>query len=246
MSNQEAYKVIIILLVGLVLGAGGGFVYTSNSLQHQISEYDAEISELTSEVNHQTSIINSFVQEKQDLETEISSLEDQVTASIASTNYYKNAYLDLLVHYQDLSEVGCEYEVTTLVNQEYYHDIMGEIRNSKSSIMIEMYSMIYDPGDSFDWANDLIKELVTAKNRGVSVTVYLEYQTFLGTQDKNLDTYDYLTANGVDVWLDYEDDTDHQKKVIIDSSIFYIGSHNWSESGLHYNNEESVKLIHNP
>lgn len=253
MSNQESYKVIIILLVGLVVGAGGGFVYTSNSLQHQISEYDTEISELTSEVNRHSSIIDSLVQEKQDLEAEISSLEDQITASIVSANYYENAYLDLLAEYQDLlsaqqdtSEGGCEYEVTTLVSQEYYHDIMGEIRNAESSIMIAMYSMKYDPGDSFDWANDLIEELVTAKNRGVSVTVYLEYQTFFGTQDENLDTYDYLTANGVDVLLDYVDDTDHQKSVIIDYSIFYIGSHNWSESGLYYNNEVSVKLEYNP
>jgi len=61
--------------------------------------------------------------------------------------------------------------------------------------------------------------------------------------DSNLEAYSYLSANGVNVKLDEESDTDHMKLVIIDDKIVYIGSHNWSESALYYNHETSVKIV---
>ena len=103
--------------------------------------------------------------------------------------------------------------------------------------------MIYDPDDSYDWANDLIRELVNAKRRGVSVNVIIEYRTYYGYMDGNLEAYDYLLANGVNVKLDNETDTDHLKLVIIDDKIVYVGSHNWSESALYYNHETSVRIV---
>jgi len=106
-----------------------------------------------------------------------------------------------------------------------------------------MYSMIYDPGDPFDWANDLIRELVNAKNRGVNVTVIIEYRTHSGYMNDNLEAYNYLSANGVNVKLDNRSVTDHLKLVIVDGYIVYVGSHNWSESALYYNHETSVKIV---
>ena len=106
-----------------------------------------------------------------------------------------------------------------------------------------MYSMIYDPDDAFDWANDLIRELVNAKQRGINVGVVIEYRTYYGYMDSNLPAYNYLRSNGVNVKLDNETDTDHLKLVIIDNKIVYVGSHNWSESALYYNRETSVKII---
>jgi len=183
--------------------------------------------------------------------------EDYIILEIEKTDVFalyetlSRAYGDLEADYSELQQqyeeiVQKDHEkcpdIVLLTNQEYYHFLKADLVNAEDSIIISMYSMKYDPGDSFDWANDLIEELVTAQNRGVNVTVYLEYQTYFGLQDENIDTYDFLSANGVDVRLDYEDDTDHQKTVVIDGNIFYIGSHNWSESGLYYNNEVSVKI----
>jgi phosphatidylserine/phosphatidylglycerophosphate/cardiolipin synthase-like enzyme len=61
--------------------------------------------------------------------------------------------------------------------------------------------------------------------------------------DRNLEAYNYLLAQNVNVRLDYETDTDHMKLVIIDDNIVYVGSHNWSESRLYYNHETSVKIV---
>lgn len=135
------------------------------------------------------------------------------------------------------------YEVYVLSDQNYYQSIINDLKNANETIIVAMYSMIYDPDDSFDWANDLIRELVYAKERGVNVTVIIEYRTYWGYMDENLEAYNFLSANNVNVRLDNETDTDHMKLVIIDDEIVYIGSHNWSESGLYYNHETSVKIV---
>ena len=136
-------------------------------------------------------------------------------------------------------------EVYVLEDQNYYHNVTSDLQKANETILVAMYSMIYDSDDSFDWANDLIKELVNASERGVNVTVIIEYRTFFGYQNDNLDAYNYLLSNNVTVLLDNGTDTDHMKLVIIDDKIVYVGSHNWSESGLYYNSETSVKIISN-
>jgi len=135
------------------------------------------------------------------------------------------------------------YEVYVLTDQDYYHSVMDSLQKANSSVLVVMYSMIYDPDDTFDWANDLIRELVNAKNRGVNVTVIIEYRTYFGYMENNLEAYNYLSSNGVNVKLDNETDTDHLKLVIIDNRIVFVGSHNWSESALYYNHETSVKIV---
>jgi hypothetical protein len=136
-----------------------------------------------------------------------------------------------------------EYEVYALKDEEYYYSIMDDVKEANETILVAMYSMIYDPNDTFDWANDLIKELVYAKQRGVNVTAIIEYRTYWGYMDENLEAYNYLSAYNVNVQLDIDTDTDHMKLVIIDNNIVYVGSHNWSESGLYYNHETSVKIV---
>ena len=121
--------------------------------------------------------------------------------------------------------------------------IRDSLRSANKSIMVAMYSMIYDPDDPYDWANDLIRELVYAKERGVNVTVIIEYRTYWETLDDNLEAYYYLSSHNVTVYLDNDTETDHMKLVIIDDYIVYVGSHNWSEAALYYNRETSIKIV---
>lgn len=132
--------------------------------------------------------------------------------------------------------------VSVLNNQDYYYSLKGEIKSAKETIIVAMFEMKYDPNDSSDWANDLINELVNARTRGVDVTVILEYKMFNGYQNDNLAAYQYLLSKGVNARLDNDDTTDHLKLVIMDEDTVYIGSHNWAESSLYYNNETSVKI----
>ena len=127
--------------------------------------------------------------------------------------------------------------VEVLIDEEYYHRVLWAIENSKDSIYVMMFFMKYDAGDTFDWANDLIRALVSARRRGVEVHVLLDERI-----DENAETYYYLAANGIDVSFDSPQTTLHAKVVVVDGKLVFIGSHNWSESALYWNHEVSVEI----
>lgn len=136
------------------------------------------------------------------------------------------------------------YESYILTDQAYYYSIRTDLQRASKSILVVMYSMIYDPyHDPPNWANDLIEELINAKRRGVNVRVIIEYRTYSGFLDNNLWARNYLFSNGVSVKLDDEPDNDHLKLVIIDDKIIYTGSHDWNDPSLFSNHEISVKII---
>ncbi|ASJ09733.1 phospholipase [Thermococcus siculi] len=132
---------------------------------------------------------------------------------------------------------GEGYTVTVLEEREYYTNLIKAIDSSKSEIYVMMFLMKYDPGDGYDPANDLIRALVKARQRGVRVHVLLEDGI-----DENRKAYDYLRANGVDVTFDSPSTTLHAKVVVIDGKTVFIGSHNWSEAALDWNHEVSVRI----
>lgn len=206
-----------------------------DSLQATVTVLQDQIDNLNAQIAEKTATIANLQAQIADLEDQV----DQLNTIIAQKDAIiaeKNATIaDLEARLDELAHV--------LTDKEYYHSIKSDLENATETILVAMYSMIYDPGDSYDWANDLIKELVYAKDRGVNVTVIIEYRTFFDYMDENLEAYEYLSDNGVTVKLDNDTDTDHLKLVIIDDKIVYVGSHNWSESALYYNRETSVKII---
>ena len=83
-----------------------------------------------------------------------------------------------------------------------------------------------------------------SKRNNLMVSSILKYEKYFDTMYGNREAFDYLQANNVNVTLDNDGTTtDHMKLVIIDNEIVYIGSHNWSEAGLSYNHETSVKIV---
>jgi len=127
--------------------------------------------------------------------------------------------------------------VELLIDEEYYHRVLWAIENSRESVYVMMFFMKYDSGDSFDWANDLIRALVSAHNRGVRVHVLLDESI-----EDNRKAYYYLVSNGIDVSFDSPQTTLHAKVVVVDGKMVFIGSHNWSESALYWNHEVSVEI----
>jgi len=134
-------------------------------------------------------------------------------------------------------------ELEALEDREYYRAVIEDINGAEKEVLVAMYLMVYDPDDPEDWANDLIRALVKAHERGVAVKVIIEYRTYRGTLEVNLEAFKYLREHGVEVKLDNDTETDHYKLVIIDERIVYVGSHNWSEAGLYYNRETSIRVV---
>lgn len=222
-----------------------------SSLQAQYDTLNASYYEALASVTSLQTDLTNMTNWKNSLQTQIADLEDQIdelNTIIAQKDTIiaeKNAAIaDLEARIDELEQL-VEYEVYVLNDREYYSSIKSDLENANETILVAMYSMIYDLGDSFDWANDLIQELVNAKERGVNVTVIIEYRIYFYPyfMYNNTEAYDYLSAHNVTVRLDNETDTDHMKLVVIDDNVVYVGSHNWSESGLYYNHETSVKIV---
>ncbi len=133
--------------------------------------------------------------------------------------------------------------ITILFDRQYYYYLIKDIENAKHDILIMMFLMKYDTYNKYSWIDNLVRELVRAHERGVKVLVLLEYRTHFTYLKINLITYRFLKEHGINVKLDYDPSTLHDKIVIIDDKIVYVGSHNWTESALKYNHEITVRIV---
>ena len=271
MNREWIPFVVLFLTAGIVVGYA--FSYG------EIPKLQSEVSTLTTEFNNLNvayeqleddyNSLNSTYNTLQGNYTSLNSthyelqegytqLEEDCEQLEGAHGFLKVSYGSLSLDYDELQMNYTEAKeriadlgqmVNVLLDEEYYQSMKDDLENASETILVAMYSMIYDPGDLDDWANDLIRELVNASDRGVNVTVIIENRTYSPPymnetyMDKNLEAYQYLSQNNVTVQLDNENDTDHMKLVIIDGNIVYVGSHNWSESGLYYNSETSVKIV---
>ncbi len=245
-------KLVISIIASLLIGTGIGYavsVLQISALQSEKSGLDSQVSKLTADYDKLNNSYNELGELYRLLDTIYRERDADYTNLTAFYNELQALHDEITELYSGAEarvaelEQMVDYEVYVLTDQEYYQSIIDDLQNADDTILVAMYSMIYDPDDSFDWANDLIRELVYADGRGVNVSVVIEYRTYWNYMDDNLEAYNYLISNNVNVQLDYETTTDHMKLVIIDDKLIYIGSHNWSESALYYNHETSVKII---
>ena len=161
----------------------------------------------------------------------------------AALGYFYTAYMDLKADYEELRQeyfylLNQNATVIIINNQSYYEIALKLVKKANVSIYVIMYVLKYDPGDKADPANELVWALGNASARGVEVAVILE-----GSVAVNQAAYNYFRAVGVNVTYDSTHVTTHCKLMIIDHRYVLVGSHNWTESALWYNNEASVLII---
>jgi len=82
MSSQGKFSsiTVAILIVGLVIGAGGGYFASTSSLQPKITDLEEYVSSLNSEVATLNTEVSALEEETLDLETQISELNTQKTS----------------------------------------------------------------------------------------------------------------------------------------------------------------------
>lgn len=132
-----------------------------------------------------------------------------------------------------------------LTNKEYFTALGNKIKTAREEILVSMY-LFRTTDNRHNLATQLREDLMSAASRGVKVTVLLEKE---GRERKgsslnydNADTAKLLTRSGVKVYFDTPKTTTHTKLVIIDNRFVFIGSHNFTDSALRYNNEASVMI----
>ena len=131
-----------------------------------------------------------------------------------------------------------------LLDRDYYPQVKRLINNAKKSIHLMMFEASYYKKYPESPSNQLIRALINAKKRGVSVEVILEVKNKNErTTKRNLETGRILQKEGIDVIVDPEDITTHTKLIIIDGRIIILGSTNWTFNALNKNHEIST-VIH--
>ena len=150
----------------------------------------------------------------------------------------------LLSPFQLPSSIGLPVEDLRLVtNAQYFQVAQDLIKGAKRSVRVMMFEMAYYKPHASTPTNVLIRELISAKKRGVKVEVILEVREGEDRTTKgNRRTGKILLEGGVEVIFDSVSKTTHAKVMIIDEQLTLLGSTNWTYSALSSNNEVAVLI----
>lgn len=96
---------------------------------------------------------------------------------------------------------------------------------AKESIHIAMFTFTHPL---------LIQKLLTAKKRGVNVTVAIDRYTASGASKKHIQT---LKEGGIAIWTSQGNQLFHHKWALLDGKTFLLGSANWTQAAFEKNQD---------
>ncbi|MGP8154145.1 MAG: phospholipase D-like domain-containing protein [Smithella sp.] len=136
---------------------------------------------------------------------------------------------------------GCS--AIILTNEDYFSALLKAIDEAQNEIFISIFSFKTSKCKN-SCPDRILSHLAKAVKRGVKVKVILETtgnkSDELNIQNKQ--TGKLLEEKGVNVFFDSPRKITHTKLVVIDQRLIFLGSHNFTQSALKYNNEISVLL----
>ncbi|HOK41872.1 MAG TPA: phospholipase D-like domain-containing protein [bacterium] len=121
---------------------------------------------------------------------------------------------------------------------------MTELNKAKKSIEIIMYLIEYNEEKGENKIEEILNTLIKKRKEGVNVLVILSADNYgnIHLKRNNEKVKEYLEEGGVSVFINYGSQETHDKLVVIDDRIVFIGAHNFSIAALFYNNELSLLL----
>lgn len=144
---------------------------------------------------------------------------------------------------KSVKKSSAAYQTVILTNEDYFPVLLEAIDEAQKEIIISIFSFktgLYKN----TYPDRILSHLADAVKRGVKVIVILERT---GRKSDELDiqnrqTGRLLAEKGVNVFFDSPRKTTHTKLVVIDQRLLILGSHNFTQSALKYNNEISILL----
>ena len=130
-----------------------------------------------------------------------------------------------------------------LANEEFFPALLKAIDEAQDEIIMSVFS--FKAGEyKNSYPDRIVTHLAKAVKRGVTVSVVLENtgDQSDGLNIQNRKTGKYLEGKGIRVYFDSPRKTTHTKLTVIDQRLIFLGSHNFTQSALKYNNEISVLL----
>ncbi|WP_224983509.1 phospholipase D-like domain-containing protein [Geomonas agri] len=135
--------------------------------------------------------------------------------------------------------LGAPAQATLLSDSAYSGALQKRIRGAKRRIICAFY-LFKATGRRGNLPAQVAQDLAQARGRGVDVTVILEGEDSVGSDNRA--AAGYLARQGVRVIFPRGRRTTHAKAVVIDDRYVMIGSHNLSHAALTRNRELSVLL----
>ena len=138
-------------------------------------------------------------------------------------------------------QTGCK--TILLTNKDYLPALIKAIDEAQSEIFMSIFS--FKAGiHKNSYPDHILMHLAKAVKRGVNVEVILETSGRLNDElnTQNKQTGKLLEERGVNVYFDSPRTTTHTKMIVIDEKVLILGSHNFTQSALKYNNEISIML----
>ena len=132
--------------------------------------------------------------------------------------------------------------VKTVVNRQYFPEVMGLFSAATQRIRVVMYGINYSPKYAGSKVNRLVEALAAARARGVDVAVVIDLSDYNALLNKvNAPAKRFLAEAGVAVFDDPAKTTTHAKLIVADDCAV-IGSVNWGKDALENRNETCVAI----
>ena len=132
--------------------------------------------------------------------------------------------------------------VKTIVNRQYFPEVMGLFNAATQRIRVVMYGINYAPKYAGSKVNQLVEALAAARARGADVAVAIDLSDYNALLNKvNAPAKEYLSAAGVAVFDDPAKTTTHAKLIVVDD-VAVVGSVNWGKDAIENRNETCVAI----
>ena len=144
------------------------------------------------------------------------------------------------------SETPSRYRVTPLPDRDYHPAVLRELRRAEKSIYLAMFLVAPDPPRGP--VIRLLDSLIAARKRGVEVKVALHHPGKIDDSvfAHNRETIAYLKEGGVEAYFADSKTRIHDKFLLIDDRVLFLGNHNWTKEALTIHRELSLQVVSEP
>ncbi len=143
-------------------------------------------------------------------------------------------------------EVPSRYRVTPLPDKEYHPTVLRELSRAEKSIYLAIFLIAPDPPRGP--VIRLLDGLIIAAKRGVEVKVALHHPGKIDDSvfEHNRAAIEYLKEGGVTAYFADPKPRIHDKFLLIDDRILFLGNHNWTQEALTIHRELSLLVVSEP
>ena len=126
--------------------------------------------------------------------------------------------------------------ITPIFDDEFYAEMHKQINEANKSIHLILTEARYYPKTPKILANRIIEDLINASKRGVEVKIIIE------EDPDNMEAYNILKQNAINVRFDGNKTNTHSKLAIIDQETTIIGSTDISYYSIEKNKETNALI----